>query len=86
MRAHIDEAVVEVQAQERGAHARLRRHGLLHHPLDGGERRGARLVVEVRVQELPAAGRRQESQCHGRDDTCRHDEPARQRSSHSLAQ
>jgi len=76
VRAYVDEAVVEVQPQQRRAHAGLRRHSLLHEPLDGGESRGARLVVEVRVQ-LRAAGRGQESERHGRDDTRRRHETAR---------
>jgi hypothetical protein len=64
LRTYVDEAVVEVQPQQRRAHAGLRGHSLLHEPLDGGERRRARLVVEVRVQ-LRAAGRGQQSQRDG---------------------
>lgn len=65
---YVDEAVVEVQAQERGAHAWLHRDGLLHDPLDCGQRRRARLVVEVRVQQLRAAWLGdQQSKRHCRD-------------------
>jgi hypothetical protein len=76
LRTYVDEAVVEVQPQQRRAHAGLRGHSLLHEPLDGGERRRARLVVEVRIQ-LRAAGRGQESQSQ-RDASRRSHEPVSQ--------
>jgi hypothetical protein len=67
---HVDEAVVEVEADQRRPHPGLPQDGRADEELDGGQRGRARLAVVVRGELRPerrGQGRRDDGEVHKND-------------------